>query len=92
MGTALVRLPTSEGDREDVVTATLSCDGCASASPRLDTVLTVTGAEPPALAVTARWIADRQQVELTLSHDDADKKVADSYRINQSTKSPSAIR
>jgi carboxyl-terminal processing protease len=68
-GTALVRLPTTEGDREDVVTATLSCDGCASASPRLDTVLTVTGAEQPALAVTAHWIADRQQVELTLSNE-----------------------
>lgn len=69
MGTALVRLPTTDGDREDLVTATLSCDGCASASPRLDTVLTVTGAERPALAVTARWIAERQQVELTLSNE-----------------------
>ena len=69
MGKALVRLPTTDGDREDIVTATLSCDGCANASPRLDTVLTVSGAERPALAVTARWIAERQQVELTLANE-----------------------
>jgi hypothetical protein len=69
VGKALVRLPTTDGDREDLVSATLSCDGCATASPRLDTVLTVTGAEQPALAVTAHWIADRQQVELTLSNE-----------------------
>ncbi len=68
-GKALVRLPTTDGDREDLVSATLSCDGCASASPRLDTVLTVTGAERPALAVMAQWIAERQQVELTLSNE-----------------------
>jgi hypothetical protein len=69
MGKALVRLPTTDGDREDLVTATLSCDGCANESPRLDTVLTVTRAERPALAVTARWIAERQQVELTLQNE-----------------------
>jgi hypothetical protein len=69
MGKALVRLPTTDGDREDVVTATLSCDGCASASPRVDTVLTVTGAERPELAVTARWLAERQRVELTLANE-----------------------
>jgi carboxyl-terminal processing protease len=69
MGKALVRLPTTDGDREDLVTATLSCDGCASMSPRVDTVLTVTGAERPAIAVTARWLAERQQVELTLANE-----------------------
>jgi hypothetical protein len=68
-GRALVRLPTTDGDREDLVTATLSCDGCESGSPRLDTVLTVTGTERPAIGVAARWIAERQQVELTLSNE-----------------------
>jgi hypothetical protein len=69
MGKALVRLPTTDGDREDLVTATLSCDGCSNESPHLDTVLTVTGAERPALAVTAHWIAERQQVELTVANE-----------------------
>ncbi len=69
VGSALVRLPTTDGDREDLVTATLSCDGCATHPPRLDTVLTVTGADRPPLAVTASWIAARQQVELTLAND-----------------------
>jgi carboxyl-terminal processing protease len=72
MGKALVRLPTTDGDREDLVTATLSCDGCASASPRLDTFLTVAGAERPALAVTARWIPEREQVALTLRNEAGD--------------------
>jgi hypothetical protein len=52
-----------------VVTATLACDGCAVEGPRVERVLTVTGADRPALAVVARWIAERRKVELTLTND-----------------------
>jgi C-terminal peptidase prc len=73
IGKALVRLPTTDGDREDLVTATLSCDACSTAPPGVETVLTVSGAERPPLEVAASWIADRQQVELALTNEGRDE-------------------